>query len=534
MDLSKISINARARNPWEALDLGILLARAWWWPLFFIWLVPASLVFVVSSFVFSDLIWLPYLLVWWLKPLFDRGPLYIASRRLFGESVGFWDTFRALPSIYRTELFVWLTVRRFSLTRSFDMPLTVLEQLRGKVRSSRQGVLHRKYGGVANWLSVICIHVEMFLLFGIMSFLVIMIPDHISIDYFQLALDQQDMAMWMYNVMAFLCMAIVGPFYSVSGFCLYISRRIDLEAWDIEIRFRHLADKHQQELAARQGKVKRTTSAVSALLIALCVTLTFDVTPVRAQDNENLDANQSTEFVAPESVESTRAINAKTSIIEILEGEKFHEVETVRGWRIKDLEKHEAGEKDEIPEWLINFIMWLVKLMASMTFDGGSSFDFAFLFEVFIWIVVIAVVVLVIYRYREAIQHIVFNKTKVELEPEIPESLFGLDVRKESLPDDVATAVQQLWSKGMHRDSVSLLYRSLLGALIHRYNITFSASNTENECVSIVKGEGKPEISDFTENVTDLWQRLAYGHQLPSDTEIQELCGRWRVVFPDA
>ena len=35
-----------------------------------------------------------------------------------------------------------------------------------------------------------------------------------------------------------LIMAAVAPFYCAGGFMLYISRRIELEGWDIEICFR--------------------------------------------------------------------------------------------------------------------------------------------------------------------------------------------------------------------------------------------------------------------------------------------------------
>lgn len=538
MDLSKICINARARTPWEAVDLGIIVARAWWLPLFLIWFVPAFCLFIVLSALFSQYSWLAYLVVWWLKPFFDRGPLYIASRRLFGENVGFWQALRELPSLYRHDALMWLTLRRFSLTRSFDMPMTILEQLRGQARRSRQGVLHRKYGRVAWWLSIICIHVEMFLVFGVVSLLVIMIPEEIGLDYLELAVNKQDIAAWLYNIMAFLAMALVAPFYTISGFCLYISRRIDLEAWDIEIRFRHIAEEHSNRV---KTQIKNTVSTGLSLLLFMSITSSLVMSPTQvAAQTEKIDAAEvampSTSLSSlsaeadPIENESPLAKKAKEDVIDIISGDPFHQKEEVSGWRFKDIEQQ---DDDEIPEWLIQMIEALVEFFASLNALDGIFENPAQYFELLLWGLMILVLTTVVYRYRQSIHNYIRRTKNHTLKAEVPDSLFGLDVRKESLPDDVAFEVMALWAKGQHRESVSLLYRSTLAALIHHYNFSFSASHTENECVMIVKRHGNGALSRYTADLTGMWQQLAYGHQLPSSPEVEKLCGGWKEVFPD-
>ena len=43
-----------------------------------------------------------------------------------------------------------------------------------------------------------------------------------------------------FNLLAWLAMTLISPFYSGAGFGLYLNRRTELEAWDIELTFRRL------------------------------------------------------------------------------------------------------------------------------------------------------------------------------------------------------------------------------------------------------------------------------------------------------
>ncbi|MGH8411043.1 MAG: DUF4129 domain-containing protein, partial [Pseudomonas sp.] len=86
MRLSDASVVIRPRTSWEAMDLGILLAREHRLLLMSSWAIVTLPVFAL----FSVLLWnhptTALLLFWWLKPAFDRLPLYILSKALFGET----------------------------------------------------------------------------------------------------------------------------------------------------------------------------------------------------------------------------------------------------------------------------------------------------------------------------------------------------------------------------------------------------------------------------------------------------------------
>lgn len=535
MDLSKICINPRQRNPWEAVDLGVVLTRLWWPKLFLSWLIPASIVYLPLTALLGEYFWLAYFVVWWLKPIFDRAPLYIASRQLFGEEPSLVEVLRALPKLYRLDLIPWLTYRRFSFTRSFDMPLTVLEQLRGSARASRIGVLHRKYSGVAGWLTIILIHVEMLLMFGFMSLFVLMIPENIDIDYMALAADADSIAMWAYHIISFLMVCSVAPFYALCGFCLYISRRVDLEAWDIEIHFRHLAAKHK----AKQLRVKNAHGFAPLLLAAgLAITTSLAPEPVMANSMVEQASTQSATSSEPASDSEAIApelVATKDAIIVILERNEFHQYETTSRWRLKE---QEAKQDEEIPEWVIRAIQRLVEWLASFDWDDDPNTagkSPVILLELLLWGALIALVVYVIYRYRNSIAGVIRLSNRGQtFEAETPETLFGLDVRKDSLPSDIPLDVQRLWEDGKPREAIGLLYRGFLGTLLHDYHCKFRDSYTEGECVQVIVALGRKELTDYAHDLTLVWQNLAYGHREPAQEKVQALCVRWRELFTHA
>ena len=259
MDLSRISIEARERSSWEALDLGIVLARKWYRPLALGWMIPSILVFTVFTVIFNQSLWIGVTVTWWLKPLWDRIPLYIASRALFSETVTVRQALRSFLGIARKDWFSWLFWRRFSLTRSFDMPVTVLEGLSGSARQKRLQVLHIESGGAATWLTIICVHLEFALVMGGLGLLFLFIPEEFDIGFMDIMGSDSQFSELMFNVMSYIAMVLVAPFYTMAGFALYISRRITLQGWDIEIRFRHMAER--QPLSAIE-KSENSSAAI--------------------------------------------------------------------------------------------------------------------------------------------------------------------------------------------------------------------------------------------------------------------------------
>ena len=72
-----LSIALRARTPWEATDLGIALVREYAAPIWRAWacvVLPTALLLGLMCHMLGN-VSVASLLLWWLKPVFDRIPL---------------------------------------------------------------------------------------------------------------------------------------------------------------------------------------------------------------------------------------------------------------------------------------------------------------------------------------------------------------------------------------------------------------------------------------------------------------------------
>ncbi|MGH8632143.1 MAG: hypothetical protein ACREU7_15450, partial [Burkholderiales bacterium] len=173
MQLERLAVALRPRGGWEALDLGFQMARQWWFPVWPVWCsvyLPAALV----AFVFFTKPFHAVLLLWWLKPLFDRAVLHVASRAVFGEPQGVRETLRAAGEWLRPGLFAALTFYRFDLARSFALPVWQLEKQGGAAGRQRRRALGSRMRGYAVWLTVICVNLEwvaMFAMAGLVDML---------------------------------------------------------------------------------------------------------------------------------------------------------------------------------------------------------------------------------------------------------------------------------------------------------------------------------------------------------------------------
>src|SRR5690606_6172295 len=107
-------------------------------------------------------------------------------------------------------------------------------------------------------------------------------------------------------------------------------------------------------------------------------------------------------------------------------------------------------------------------------------------------------------------------------------------VRQDSLPDDVVQQVIQLWDEGQKRDAFALLYRATMTRLIHQHGFEFYAGFTEQECVDVVEQGGDAHLTAYLQQLTPVWQRLAYAHQIPQQEKFFSLCTEWQVIFEGA
>jgi hypothetical protein len=145
-----------------------------------------------------------------------------------------------------------------------------------------------------------------------------------------------------------------------------------------------------------------------------------------------------------------------------------------------------------------------------------------------VWIglaVLIAVLIYLSYRYRNAWLGPLGGRRAA------PDFLFGLDVRPESLPDDVVAAALKELARGNATGALSLLYRGALISLIHHSQLDFHAGHTEGDCLRLVRAAVDAGGSGYFADLLEAWKRTAYGHEPPPAPALESLCVRWREHF---
>ena len=190
------------------------------------------------------------LVIWWLKPLYDRVPLFFISKAAFGVRPGFRETWKAWPRLWSKDLFPALVLRRLSLIRSFALPVIMLEGQKGKAMRARISALATDGGGSGASVSWVFVKLEIAVLLGLIAFTSEFVPSSVSPNWADLITfqDASDFAIqpayyWWFNICYLFAVTLVEPFYVGAGFGLYLNCRTRLEGWDVELAFRRLASR---------------------------------------------------------------------------------------------------------------------------------------------------------------------------------------------------------------------------------------------------------------------------------------------------
>ncbi|MBJ2217824.1 DUF4129 domain-containing protein [Pseudomonas sp. MF7453] len=505
MRLTDASVVIRPRTSWEAMDLGVLMARQHRLLLMGSWAMVSLPVFIALTVLLWNYPSLAMFLFWWLKPAFDRLPLYILSKALFGERPSLKQAVRRWPHLLKGQLFASLTWRRLSMSRSFTLPVSQLEGLAGQARQQRLGILLQRNAGAARWLTIIGVHLEIGLWFGAMALFYLFIPQQLEMDWDwqRLALATSSNVLWVEHLgNAFYALVLVfwEPIYVACGFSLYLNRRTALEAWDLELVFRRLR--------------QRLSSVAALLLLAVGLAL-IPFSPSAMADETTGHKPLNTQA-------------ASQSIKALLDKPPFKNPETVTRYRFgeeKPPVKNTARGDGKLPDWL-------QALLDNLNRDSFKPL--AKTLEILLWSLLIGGLALVGWRYREWLRTFVSRNRRARPEPPTPPpaQLFGLELGVETLPQDIASAAEQLWPT-QPRQALGLLYRGLLSRLLHEFNLPLKSADTEGQVLERVQQLQQPQLLAFSDELTRHWQNLAYGHRLPPSSTQQKLCSDWRTLFTD-
>jgi len=507
MQLNKAQAVLRQRNPWEAMDLGILLARHHAGLLMATWAVLTLPLFALLTLIFWQHPSLAVLIIWWLKPVFERLPLYILSNALFANTPSFTASLRALPKLLRPQLLASLTWRRLSPTRSFDLPVQQLEGLAGPARQQRLVTLGRNYSRAPTWLTIIGLHIEMALWAGLLALLYLLIPAQLQSDWSWVKLLEISQRDWLWaehtsNLLYVLVLIIWEPIYVACGFTLYLNRRTELEAWDIELAFRNLA--------------QRLKSSVPVILCVLLCLLPYSDSALAQVSSNNLYSEQHEELDVDQPRLLKQMLNseqAQHSIKATLDTPPFENYKTITRWHLGDANKESQHDLQlKMPDWLNKLLKHL-----------------SFTIQIVLWSVLLLFSAFLLWRYRQWL-HTFGQRLRPKKKPAQPplQTLLGLEVSNTSLPDDLIATAQSLWPTDP-RAALSLLYRGFLNHLLEEQALPLNAAHTEGEVLAMTQNLEAP-LRHYSRQLTQHWQNLAWGHHLPTQSQFAELCAQWQQL----
>lgn len=532
MNLDQITIEIRPRTAWEALDLGLLMARRWWWPLMKVWLIVSFPVLLIALLIPTEKWWISALVIWWFKPIYERPLLHILSHAVFNDLPSTRNTLQQFPKQALAQIFLSLSWRRFSPTRAMDLPVLQLEGLRAGRRQDRLAILHREDSAPAGWISVLGLLLEISLWLGLITLIWAFIPRELNIEWVGLFFDGESSELIELQIVLWYCaLALTAPFYTACGFSLYLNRRIKLEAWDIDIAFRRIANKrHAATIAPLIGAL---LIGLSAFFVDAPIHTYADEQPAAEQQTTKIESDEKSEEYKGEPVadlplgdyQELNRESAQESIKDVKQQSEFSRKEIQRR-----LKQHEEDEDEEVNEEF-----WDKFFDSLRDFKGFVAA--ASLLEILLWLAVLALIGLLVYRYRN---WLAAQFVRVAPQPVVrskPVTLFGMDVTRESLPENIGDSALTLLRAGDARAALALLYRASLFQLIHA-GVEIHDGHTEGECVQLARnyfahakninarGQQDSRI-DYFAQLTRIWQQLAYGHVAPEKQLAEQLCDTW-------
>lgn len=493
MELERIGVVLRPRESRESLDLGTTLLRANATAVWSAWFAFSAPLFVLCNALalLLGLPWLGLLLTWWLKPLFDRVPLYVLSRAVFDRTPHWRETLRgqrAMPWRPTVAGLAWL---RVDSHRALRLPLDLLEGASHKQRAARWKVLRRRLVGEASLLAWGCLQFELALFLSIWLLAFLLLPDEWRpasfAGFFHDGMHAGNVG-WMLaaSCVAYLAMSVIEPLYVACGFALYLNRRTQLEAWDIDLAFRRLRAR-----LLDAGKLL-------GLLLCLCMPLAGHAATKPVAQVPVVNVPQEV-FHQPLDNDDQRFAAAAA---QVYRDPRFGGEHHVRRWELKyrSSPTPQRANTDFAPlsmlSGLLNALLWLAlaAVLAALAW--------------FAW------------RWSNGPR---------EHESPLPDvvHLVTVDETPETLPSDVAGVARALWQMRRRREALALLYRGCAERVAQQLQLPCAADATEADWLRHAAALDDPARTQRVAVIVRTWQFAAYANRYPDEAVFEQLLDGW-------
>jgi hypothetical protein len=510
--IDALTVALRPRTSWEAVELGMALSRrhlsAIWKP----WLVlslPILLLVHAAAWSLHNL-WLATLAMWWLKPWFDHVPLYVLSRATFGEVPTLRQTLQAQWRWSGRRMWPHLIWRRLGPVRALYLPVDVLEGNTGTVAGARRRALGAPIYGATFLLTVMCFVFACLLQLGMLGLVVVFIPNVYLAEAFNQAKSIWSASPWWMilslNATFWLATSVIEPFYIGAGFGLYINRRTQLEAWDIELAFRRLRARLSQPawplaLLLAWGMAVAPMAGHAQLRVSVPVPAHKD--SAIAADTRDNKRDELKEIFGDAWVDDAPFRKAtERAYADPTLNPKRKEV----SWEPRD----PPPLPKDMPEW------------RGAPPLGGLGTLFSVGAKLVLWGLLAALVVALVVTAARWLPWF-----RAGLRREKPSS--ATDVQRSEaaesapLPSDIPTAIRRLWYGARRREALAMLYRASVEAMVEQTQVMLVPGATEAECLRASRRLAQQDDREAFARVVRMWQYAAYAQSFPATDAFESL-----------
>ncbi len=241
MRVDAFSVRLRPRSNMEATDLGVRLCQSAARSVYACWLCVTLPLLVLLLAAGEIALWIPSLGIWMAKPWLDRTVLFVLSRAAFGMATRPRDVWAARREVWWSQFLRTWTQRRLSPWRAFTGPVYQLEGLSGARQRERVRQIRSGRAGAAMLVTGAFGLAELALVIALFVFALWFIPKGYEPDFGNLFFFDPTFSERLQVGLTIgyaLVVAFLEPLYVAAGFGMYLNRRVELEAWDVEQELR--------------------------------------------------------------------------------------------------------------------------------------------------------------------------------------------------------------------------------------------------------------------------------------------------------
>lgn len=557
MRIDQLNVVLRERSSFEAMELGTALVRRQARTVWGVWLLvglPLFALFNGLAWWHGDAFGWAWLAMWWCKPVFERITLYVLSRDVFGEAVSIGQALRAQRRWDIGGFWGYLGWRRFSMFRAVCLPVNLLEDADAAQRAQRRQAVLATAAGPTMVLTLLCLMFEVVLVVGGLAAVFVFMPLELMSDSWRAAWDmiQRDTPAWAklgLNLLWWLAACTIGPFHIGAGFGMYLNRRTQMEAWDVEISFRRL-----------RARLQRSTSA--GMLLVLVALLPLWPGAVHAQAGDTTTPTKSLKRDPVASGEKGNAVVGTGPILKDRETKREalrkrlgaprnavqrqddtpagifgNEPVDTAGFR----QAVQRAYEDPLQRPTRTETHWERRVPATDATQAprdtklppevvtGAVALIALVTEWGLWILVGLLVLGLLLTARRWLPWMRGSgRRRAPVESAVGEDSLVLP---DILPPDIATRARELWRQGRPRQALALLYRASVDTVAERSGVVLPPGATEGQVLRASRRMAEAGDRDAFAAIVRLWQYAAYADRLPDFAVFDEMAARLQAQY---